>query len=58
MAAHHLFGLVDNRHDEPLSRRAITPQYRDALQRLLPDTRVLERGDVWLHARMVAGASL
>ncbi|MCX4803168.1 hypothetical protein OG594_16160 [Streptomyces sp. NBC_01214] len=57
MAAHHLFGLVDDRHYEPLSRRAITPHYRDALQRLLPDTWVLERGDVWLHARMVAGVA-
>ncbi|WP_137991643.1 protein kinase domain-containing protein [Streptomyces vilmorinianum] len=57
MAAQHLFGLVDPRHYEPLSRRTITPEYRDALERLLPDTWVLERGDVWLRARMVAGAS-
>ncbi|MFI0202928.1 MULTISPECIES: hypothetical protein [Streptomyces] len=56
LAAHHLFGLVDHRHYEPLSRRAITPEYRDALQRLLPDTWALERADVWLHARMPAGA--
>ncbi|MFC6135989.1 hypothetical protein ACFP3K_29360, partial [Streptomyces spororaveus] len=56
MAAHHLFGLVDTLHYEPLSRRAITPEYRDALRRLLPDTWALERGDVWLHARMAAGA--
>ncbi|MFD9616743.1 hypothetical protein ACFWB2_05535 [Streptomyces virginiae] len=57
LAAHHLFGLVDNRHYEPLSRRAITPQYRDALRRLLPDGWALERGDVWLHARMTADAA-
>ncbi|WP_329104834.1 class III lanthionine synthetase LanKC N-terminal domain-containing protein [Streptomyces sp. NBC_01439] len=57
VAAHHLFGLVDDRHYEPLSRRAITPQYRDALQRLLPDAWALERSDVWLHARMVAGTT-
>ncbi|WP_051778873.1 protein kinase domain-containing protein [Streptomyces sp. NRRL S-241] len=57
LAAHHLFGLVDHRHYEPLSRRALTPEYRDALQRLLPDTWALERADVWLHARMPAGAA-
>ncbi|MFF0750953.1 hypothetical protein [Streptomyces sp. NPDC004267] len=55
MAAHHLFGLVDPRHYEPLSRREITPEYRDALTGLLPDTWSLERGDVWLQARRPAG---
>ncbi len=44
--ADHPFGLADDRHYEPPSRRAITPHYRDALQRLLPDARALERGDV------------
>ncbi|MFJ5708171.1 hypothetical protein [Streptomyces sp. NPDC093105] len=57
LAAHHLFGLADPRHYEPLSRRAITPEYRDALCRLLPDAWVLERGDVWLHARRAPGSS-
>ncbi|MFE5633239.1 hypothetical protein [Streptomyces sp. NPDC056543] len=57
LAAHHLFGLADPRHYEPLSRRAITPEYRDALRRLLPDAWVLERGDVWLHARRAPGST-
>ncbi|MFJ8085500.1 class III lanthionine synthetase LanKC [Streptomyces sp. NPDC096205] len=57
VAAHHHFGLVDPRYYEPLSRRPITPEYRDALRRLLPAAWVLQRGDVWLHARGPAGAS-
>ncbi|MCX4957394.1 protein kinase domain-containing protein [Streptomyces virginiae] len=57
MAAHHQFGLVDARYYEPLSRRTPTPEYREALERLLPDAWTLHHADVWLQARMVAGAS-
>ncbi|MFB6848459.1 class III lanthionine synthetase LanKC [Streptomyces sp. NPDC056373] len=56
MAAHHHYGLVDPRYYEPLSRRPITSEYRDALRRLLPETWILQRGDVWLHARGPAEA--
>ncbi|MFD5711915.1 class III lanthionine synthetase LanKC [Streptomyces pharetrae] len=57
LAAHHLYGLVDPRYYEPLSRRPLTPEYRDALLRLLPDGWALRRGDVWLHARRASGAT-
>ncbi|NYV72855.1 lanthionine synthetase LanC family protein [Streptomyces sp. UH6] len=48
-ATHH-YGLVDSRYYEPLSRRPITPEYRDALHRLLPEDWALRHGDIWLHA--------
>ncbi|MEU6878961.1 hypothetical protein [Streptomyces sp. NPDC046712] len=55
MAAHHLYGFVDPKYYEPLSRYRITPDHYNALRQLLPDTWVLERGDVWLQARVKSG---
>ena len=54
IAAQNFFSLVHPEFYEAISYHPLSPEYVDRLKELLPDAWILQRNDVWVHARCPA----